>query len=162
MNKKQKWNEAKQLVRAQLGGAHTTSHYLERLNNMYASKYEDPVKFTEKFKNVFRSAGVTDSVAFGSILMKALSSNHADLVKQIRSAYVSSSPIGRPELDVGYICRTAPLLHVEPRNERKHGRDNMNSQQEHKRHRGENTTSSSISMPASTSSAALSYHAKFN
>jgi hypothetical protein len=80
---------------------------------MTASKWEDPIKFIERFYGIFRSAGVLDSVAYGSILLKALASS-SDLVKQIKSTYASTPVAGHSELDVAYIYHTVPHLYVEP------------------------------------------------
>ncbi|SAL94739.1 hypothetical protein [Absidia glauca] len=113
MNKSLSWNQAKKFIQDHFGGSHSQSHYLDKLNHMTASKWEDPIKFVERFYGIFRSAGVTDSVAYGSILLKALASS-SDLVKQIKSTYASTPLAGRCALDVAYIYRTVPHLYVEP------------------------------------------------
>ncbi|SAL98201.1 hypothetical protein [Absidia glauca] len=113
MNKSLSWKQARMLIQDHFGGSHSQSHYLDKLNHMAASKWEDPLKFVERFYGIFRSAGVIDSVAYGSILLKALASC-SDLVKQIKSTYASTPAVGRPELNVSYIYRTVPHLYVEP------------------------------------------------
>jgi hypothetical protein len=140
MGKNYSWSVAKQKVQEHFGGGRAQGHYLEKLTNMNASKHEDPVKYVEKFYNIFKSAGVADSIAYATILLKSINS-HQEVVRQIKSTYASSPIVGRPEMTVGYIYRTLPLLYVEPsedRKRKKEGRYETDKRpQDEKRYKGE-------------------------
>ncbi|ORZ04236.1 hypothetical protein BCR42DRAFT_398731 [Absidia repens] len=56
MGKNLDWRQAKEEIKVKYGGDHTQSHYLEQLNNMMASKWEDPVEFISKFSSIMRRA----------------------------------------------------------------------------------------------------------
>jgi hypothetical protein len=106
------WEQARTIIKTQYGGDHSQSLYLAKLNDMSMSKWEDPLRFMDRFMDAFRSAGVSDSVAFGSILLKAMEAQ-ADLVKQIRTTYASTPVAGRSPLTVEYIASTLPHLHLD-------------------------------------------------
>ncbi|KAI8327464.1 hypothetical protein BC941DRAFT_477527 [Chlamydoabsidia padenii] len=79
---------------------------------------EDPLKYVARFNDAFRSTGLADSAAFGSILVKSMQAN-SDLVKQIKATNASTVEASRPEINVGYINSILPPLHLDSRADRK-------------------------------------------
>ncbi|KAI8086798.1 uncharacterized protein BX664DRAFT_351189 [Halteromyces radiatus] len=114
MNKQYKWNHAKHLLKMKYSGDQSQSVYLEKLYDMKPSKWENPIRFVEKFYSTFKSAGAPDSVAFGTMLLKSLAKHHGDFVKQIKSTAASDRAHDRsPIIDVTYINNIAPRMHVD-------------------------------------------------
>ncbi|SAL97594.1 hypothetical protein, partial, partial [Absidia glauca] len=93
---------------------------------MRASRYENPVRFVDRFATTLRSTGVTDSVGYGTILLKALQTNHQQFVQQIRLAYAAAPRLNRPEMTVDYINEVAPILATEDPVEPQQGGPNPN------------------------------------
>ncbi|SAM02754.1 hypothetical protein [Absidia glauca] len=94
--------------------------------DMRASRYENPVRFVDGFATTLRSTGVTDSVGYGTILLKALRPNHQQFVQQIRLAYAAAPRVNRPEMTVDYINEVAPILATEDPVEPQQGGPNLN------------------------------------
>jgi hypothetical protein len=107
------WEQAKLLIKNQFGGQHTQSYYLEKLNTMEARRNENPLKFVEHFVDYFHRAQVKDCVAYGSMILTGLLRYHSNLVMQIRATYAATNPDQNLNIDVAYISRIAPMLHIE-------------------------------------------------
>jgi transposase InsO family protein len=106
------WLEAKKVIKTHFGGNHSQTHYLEKITSMAMSKWEDPLQYVRRFVSDFNDAGVTDSEAYGAILLKSMAAN-GDLIRQIKTTYASTPVEGRPTLNVNYVARILPQLHME-------------------------------------------------
>ncbi|SAL97875.1 hypothetical protein [Absidia glauca] len=104
------WEQVKQIIKDKYSGDRVQTHYPQQLVQMKASRHESPVGFVDKFASTLRSTGSDDSAGYGSILLKALSYNHASFVRQVRLAYAAAPTKNRPAMDVAYVVNVAPIL----------------------------------------------------
>jgi hypothetical protein len=114
------WLEAKKVIKTHFGGNHSQTHYLEKITSMAMSKWEDPLQYVRRFVSDFNDTGATDSEAYSAILLKSMSAN-GNLIRQIKTTYVSTPVECRPTLNVNYVARILPQLHMEVADPAHHG-----------------------------------------
>ncbi|SAL96393.1 hypothetical protein, partial, partial [Absidia glauca] len=121
MGKHFNWEQAQSMICNQYGGANTVPVYLQKLNQLQISKWENPVHFANKFLSLMKSARVTDSSGYGNMLLKRLQRHQLDLVKHVRSTHLSTP--NRPELTATYVVEAVPYLYMEPESTEPHTGD---------------------------------------